>query len=46
MIPFIHFYAAVAVASTSLVSAHIGKSLLLNEVNKPRTDIYITSSLG
>jgi hypothetical protein len=33
MIPFIHFYAAVVVASTSLVSAHIGKSLLLNEIN-------------
>ncbi len=27
MIPYVHFYAAVLVASTSLVSAHISKSL-------------------
>jgi hypothetical protein len=33
MIPFVHFYAAVAVASASLVSAHISKSLLLNEIS-------------
>ena len=32
MTPFVHFYAAVVLASTSLVSAHIGKSLLLNEI--------------
>jgi hypothetical protein len=32
MIPVIHFYAAVVVALTSLVSAHISESLLLNEI--------------
>jgi hypothetical protein len=33
MISSIHFYAAVVVASTSLVSAHISKSLILNEIS-------------
>jgi hypothetical protein len=28
MIPLIHLYAAVVIASTNLVSAHISKSLL------------------
>lgn len=33
MIPFIHLYAAVVVASASTVSAHIGKSHLPNEIS-------------
>jgi hypothetical protein len=38
MAPYVHFYGAVMVASTSLVSAHISMSLF--ESRSPRADIH------